>query len=135
MQLKDLWSFKTPGTTDPATQHHIPRDVNLQQHHCENLKTCTCTFFSHGPGWHSRYSDMLQAGWPGDRILVGVRFSVPLQTGPKAHPAPYTMGTGSFPGVKHPGRGTDHPPYSTEAKERAELHLYSPFGPLWPVLG
>jgi len=26
-----------------------------------------------------------------------------------AHPASYTMGTGSFPGVKRPGRGFDHP--------------------------
>jgi len=64
-----------------------------------------------------------------------VRFTAPLQTSPKAHPASYTMGTGSFPGVKQLGRGLDHPPYSTEVKERAELYLYSPVGPLWPVLG
>jgi len=41
---------------------------------------------------------------------VAARFSAPVQTGPSAHPAPYTMGTGSFPGVKRPGRGYDHPP-------------------------
>jgi len=29
-----------------------------------------------------------------------VRFSAPLQTGPEAHPASCTMGTGSFPGVR-----------------------------------
>jgi hypothetical protein len=28
---------------------------------------------------------------------------------PEAHPASYTMGTGSFPGVKRPGRDVDHP--------------------------
>ena len=33
------------------------------------------------------------------------RFSAPVQTGPEAHPASCTMGTGSFPGVKQPGRG------------------------------
>jgi hypothetical protein len=34
------------------------------------------------------------------------------------HPASYTMGTGSFPGVKRPGRGADHPPpSSTEVKK------------------
>jgi hypothetical protein len=45
------------------------------------------------------------------------------------------MGTGSFPGVKRPGRGVDHPPPSSaEVKERIELHLYSPSGPSWPVL-
>jgi len=26
------------------------------------------------------------------------------------HPASYTMGTGSSPRVKRPGRGVDHPP-------------------------
>ena len=38
------------------------------------------------------------------------RFSSPFQTSPGAHPASYTMGTGSFPGVKRSGRGVDHPP-------------------------
>ena len=40
---------------------------------------------------------------PGDRIPVGARFSAPVQTGPGAHPASYTMGTGTFPGVKAAG--------------------------------
>jgi hypothetical protein len=32
------------------------------------------------------------------------------------------MGTGSFPGVKLPGRGVDHPPTSSsEVKERVDL--------------
>ena len=41
----------------------------------------------------------------------GARFSAPVQTGPEAHPASCTMGTGSFPGVRC-GRGvtlTPHP--------------------------
>jgi len=42
----------------------------------------------------------LRAGRSGDRILVGARFSAPVQTGPKAHPASCAMGTGSFPGIK-----------------------------------
>jgi len=67
---------------------------------------------------------------------VGVRFSTLVQTSPEANPASYTMGTGSFPGVKRPGRGVDHPsPSSAEVKERVELYLYSPSGPSWPVLG
>ena len=57
-----------------------------------------------------RYSDSLRAGRSGDRIPVGVRFSVSVQTGPGAHPASYTMGTKSFVGVKRPGRGVDQPP-------------------------
>jgi hypothetical protein len=46
------------------------------------------------------------------------------------------MGTGSFPGVKRPGRGVDHPPQSSaEVKERVELYLYSTSGTSWPDLG
>jgi hypothetical protein len=67
---------------------------------------------------------------------VGTSFFASVQTGPGAYPASYTMGTGSFPGVKWPGRGADHPPpTSAEVKERVELYLYSPSGPSWPVLG
>jgi len=40
---------------------------------------------------------------------VEARFSAPVQTGPGAHPASYTMGTESLPGVKWPGYGVDHP--------------------------
>jgi len=48
-----------------------------------------------------------------------VRFSAPVQTGSEAHPASYTMGTGSFPGVKRPRRGADHPHrFSAEVKEK-----------------
>jgi hypothetical protein len=44
--------------------------------------------------------------------------------------------TGSFPEVKRPGRGVDHPtPSSAEVKERVELYLCSPSGPSWPVVG
>jgi len=67
---------------------------------------------------------------------VGARFSAAVQTGPGAHPASYTMGSGSFPGVKWPGRGVDHPPPSSaEVKEILELYLLSPSRPSWPVLG
>jgi len=47
----------------------------------------------------------------GDRIPVGARFSAPVQTCIRAHPSSYTMGIGSFPGVKRPERGVDHPPH------------------------
>ena len=57
----------------------------------------------------------------------GARFSAPVQTGHVAHLASYTMGTGSFPGIKRPRRGA-------EVKERVKLYLYTPSGTLWPVL-
>jgi hypothetical protein len=43
-------------------------------------------------------------------IPVWARFFAHVQTGPGVHPASFTMGTGSFPGVKRPGRGADHLP-------------------------
>ena len=47
-----------------------------------------------------------------------------------------TMGTGSFPGVKRPGRGADHPPPpKCRGHEMVGLYLYSPSGPSWPVIG
>jgi hypothetical protein len=73
---------------------------------------------------------------PGIESRWGQGFSAAIQTGPGAHPATYTMGTGSFLGVKRPGRGVDHPPpFSAEVKERVQLYLYSPSGLSWPVLG
>jgi len=67
---------------------------------------------------------------------VEARFSASVQTGSEAHPASYTMGTGSFPGVKRPVPGVGHPPPSSaKVKERVELYLYSPSGPSWPVIG
>ena len=64
-------------------------------------------------------------------IPVGTRFSAPVQTGPGAHPASCTMGTGSLPGVKS-GRGvtlTPHHllvPWSRKSRVIPQL-------PLWAV--
>jgi hypothetical protein len=65
----------------------------------------------------------------------GARFSAPVQTGPEAHPASYTIGTRSLPGVQRQ-RNVDHPPaYSVKVKERVELFLYFPCGPSWSDIG
>jgi len=70
-----------------------------------------------------------------DRIPVETRFSAPVQTGPGAYPASYTMGPRSFPGVKTAGAWSWPPtPSNAEVKERVELYLYSHSGPSWPVL-
>ena len=67
---------------------------------------------------------------------MGARFSAPVQTGPEVHPASCTMGTGSFSGIKRPGRGADHlPPSKRRGHERVELYLFSSSGPSWPVIG
>jgi hypothetical protein len=70
------------------------------------------------PVYQGRDSDSLRAGRSGDRIPVGARLSAPVQIGPRAHPASYTMGTGSFLGVSRPEHGVDHPtPSRAEVKE------------------
>jgi hypothetical protein len=66
----------------------------------------------------------------GDRIPERAGFSASFQNGPDDHPASYTMVTGSFLGVKLPGGGDD-----AEVKERAQLYLYSTYGPSCPVVG
>ena len=72
----------------------------------------------------------------GDRIPREARFSAPVQTGPGAHPASCTTGTGSFPWGKRPGPGVDYThPSSAEVKGRVQLYLYSPSGSSWSVLG
>ena len=82
-------------------------------------------------GQRSRYSNWLRVGRSGDRIPVGARFSAPVQTGPGAHPTSYTVGTGSFPGVKS-GRSVTLTPYPLlvpwSRKSRA-----IPLLPLWAV--
>ena len=73
---------------------------------------------------------------PGIESRRAARFSAPVQTGYGAHPSSCTMGTGSFLGVKRPGRVADHPPPSSaEVEGRVELYICSPSGPSWPVLG
>ena len=80
--------------------------------------------------------DWLWAGWSGDGIAVGARFSAPIQTRPGAHSASYIIGTGCFPGGKAARVWLWPPtPSSAEVKGRVELYIYSTSGPLWPVLG
>ena len=104
--------YETTVTVDKQSVLHIPLVCIC----CLSYPACNahapychlaCPALS--PGWFSWF----RAGRSGDRIPVGMRFSTSVQTGPGAHPASYTMSTVSFPGVKRPGRGVDHPPHLT----------------------
>ena len=80
----------------------------------------------------SRNSDCAM-GWTvrGSNPGRGRDFSAPVQTGPGAHPAPCTMGTVSFPGVKS-GRGvtlTPHPLLVSWSRKSRAITLF----PLWAV--
>jgi len=56
----------------------------------------------------------------------GVRFSAPVHTSTGAHPASYTMGTGSFPGVMRRGRGFDHPPHLAPRVKKEQSYTSAP---------
>jgi hypothetical protein len=57
-------------------------------------------------------------GYGLDGVGIESKFFLHVQTGPGAHPASCTMGTGFFPGVKQPGRGADHPsPSSADVRK------------------
>ena len=82
-----------------------------------------------GPEQISRYSDSLHLDGPGIESLRGEHFPHPSRPVLGVHPAIYTRGTGSFPGVKRPELSLDHSPLSSATvKERVELYLYSPLG-------
>jgi len=83
--------------------------------------------------WVDRHS----AVWVATRCrLDWAKVSDPVQTGPRANPASYRTGAGSFAGVKRPGFGVVHPSQSSvEVKERAELYLHFLSVPSGRVLG
>ena len=121
--------------------------VYTRQIHCQSQPYCshpycpvrvTCFTSYLKPSW-ARIAQsvmLLCTGWtfrgsnPGWEAI----FPASVQTGSGVHPASYTMGSGSFPGLKRPERGVDHP-FSAVVKEREQVYLYSPTRPSWPVLG
>jgi hypothetical protein len=62
---------------------------------------------------------------------MGARSFAKVQTG---HGTSCTMGTGSFPGLKRPGCGIDHPPPSSAEVKKGKGYTSTPSGPsglLW----
>ena len=83
-------------------------------------------------------SDLLRAGWSGDRLPVegGKIFRQPSRLTLRPAQTPTQRVPNRFPGgVTRPRPGVDHPPSSAEVKERVKLYLYSSSGPSWNVLG
>jgi hypothetical protein len=52
----------------------------------------------------------------------GARFSTLVQNGPGAHPASNKIGTRSFPEVKRPERGVDHPSHIAPRLKKKESY-------------
>jgi hypothetical protein len=89
---------------------HLYNKLNM----CNCLKICGNGIFV-TPHQHRAWTGIAQSVY---RLATGwtVQESNPgggrgFSDRPWAHPAFYTMGVGSFPGVKRPGRGVDHSPH------------------------
>ena len=110
------------------------RRVTQSKFNTEDSQILGITIHNLWAGQQSQYSDWLQAGRSGNQIPVGAGFSAPVQTGPGAHPASCTMGTGSFPGVKS-GQGmtlTPHPLLVLWSRKGKAIPLL-PLWAIWPV--
>ena len=129
------WCVQTNASTVHGTNYMkfpISRSSGPKQSHCYRRLLSEGISRDSSVGIETGYG----LDGPGIESRWEARFSSPVQIGPEAHPASYRIGAGSFPGVKRPGRGADHPPpYIVEIKESVELYICSTSGPSWPVLG
>ena len=120
LQLVLRWRLR--GATPPLT-YIFMESCLIRRRNCTFLyrrylgnivimfRICVVKMHISGPGSSVGIATELRAGRSGDRIPVGARLSALVQTGPVAHSASCTMGTGSFQGVRC-GRGvtlTPHP--------------------------
>ena len=84
----------------------------------------------------SHFRDLLRAGLSGDQIPMGgeiFRTRSYRPWGP--HNLLYSEYRVSFPVVKRPGHGVNHPPpYSAEVKGKSSAIPLFLLRPLWPVL-
>ena len=142
VEVENEWSYTSISLhafmartvkTSPAPLVRVGRPATSDVHVCQSVQT-----YSEGGGRDSSVgiATRYRLDGPGIESRWEAKFSAHVQTGTGAHPASYTMGTGSFQGVKRPERGVDHPPtFKAEVEERVELYICSPSGPSWPVLG
>ena len=114
------------------TSQNLNTEIKRQRNACCSYRISAIMGRDSSVGIATRYG----LYGPGIESRWGARFSAPVQTGPGAYPSSCTIGIGSFPAVKRPGCGADHPPLSKRrGHERVGLYLYSPSGPSWPVMG
>jgi len=80
-------------------------------------------------GYCSRYNRWLRAGWSGDRIPVGARFSSPVQTGLGPTQPPVQWVPVLYRGKERPGHDADpSPPSSAVVKKEWSYTSTSPMG-------
>jgi hypothetical protein len=93
---------------------------SVTEHNCP-VNCCHWSTYVNAVGIAIRYTlddSGIESRWKRD-------FSAPVQTGPGAHPASYTMGTGTFPGISGRG-GIDHPPYLASRLKKEYIYTSTP---------
>jgi len=123
MSRKDIWVFRRMSLVELE-----PNNLILQRcrtvHSRDSSVGIATSYGLDGPGGGEIFRTRSDRPWGPPSLVYNGYLSrpalgptqppiqwVPVQTGPGAHPASYTMGTGSLPGVKRPGRGVDHHPH------------------------
>ena len=150
LKQKASWAVRTSGSTHPTTVHHISQDLNpppsyswiwKPKSHKPDPFQASIQIFLFTTMFRGRVSLVGIAtrygpDGPGIESRWGRDFPHPSRPALGPTPPSCAVGTGSFPGIKRPGRGVDRPPPSSaEVKERVELYVCHPSGPWWPVLG
>ena len=111
-----------PGLSVPNCLCHSDFPVNCVHIHSSTVKTVKLTFSR--PGYRLATSWTVRGSNPGGDEIFRTR---PDRTrGPPS--LQYNGYHFSFPGVKRPGRGVDHPLSGAQVKERVQLYLYPRLG-------
>ena len=128
LQCNDVPMSPVGSTYFLPTSHHSHEYSLAKYTHLyldRNYSICNKKLLISGLGQHSRYSNLLLAGWSRDCILLREKISAPVQISPGAHLLHngYQVipeGTVARQGINDP------PPSTVKVKGRVELYLYSP---------
>jgi hypothetical protein len=114
-----MWLFLMSVNTHSFTfsQKRIP-------HVCFDKENCKCIpLFPLEPGYHSRYSDWLQAGQPRSQSSSPGRVKNFLfSTASRLPPGPTQSPIQWIPGVKRPGREADHSQPVLMSRKRGSVY-------------
>jgi len=137
-----LWALliyvfkKSPFTYDSVTKMYANQGHNKLLMHLYHTVALSydlkhARILPCGPGTVVRIAIGYGLDGPGIETRWGVRFSAPVQTGPRSPPSLLYNGYRVFPGGKErPGRDADtSPPSSAIGHERVEVYIYCPYGP------
>jgi hypothetical protein len=92
-----------------------------------------CNIYAVNVGWLSVVSTATCYGLrePGTESQWVARLSTPVQNGPGAHPASYTMVTRFSQGYSGQGHGIDQPPPCSAEVKKEYSYTSTPHGPSW----